>query len=313
MKKLILAAMTLIAASSSFGAQAVSRSIVCNGCSPQQTLDRVRGSAYGDWYVHDMLNRRITHYSIMKGMDIDRQVIKDVPITPAVQQQFNWIQELYDTTQTLNIQLRFNASGAIKTASVNTLHIANTRNAPLVAFEATAAGASMSAFDLINTPANQRTAINYMISKPKTEWMDYGLPLQTALATFTSRFAITQAIYPGPVIIQVTMEFNDGSTSKATWNINSNQWEYTLGSSLDAVGNPIPENPSQAVGVNERQNYVYPNTPDGVNAALRAAHNFRNIGLPVNTPVFRSGSNWIVACVRVGGPAGSVSCTGTPM
>ncbi len=48
------------------------------------------------------------------------------------------------------------------------------------------------------------------------------------------------------------------------------------------------------------------------NAALRQSRNFRDIGLPVGVPVFRNGSTWTVACVRVGGINGTVNCTSTP-
>lgn len=171
---------------------------------------------------------------------------------------------------------------------------------------------NMSAFDLINTPANQQAAINAM--QNQSGWLSsIPSPLQAALATFVSHFSITQALYPVPVFIRVTLQFLDGSSSRVVWNVATNQWEYMKGSSRDASGNPIPENPDQAAGGSANyQNYVFKSTPDGVNAALRQAQNFRNIGLPVGVPVFRNGSNWTVACVRVGGPSGTVSCTASP-
>jgi hypothetical protein len=120
MKKLILAAAVIVTASSSFIAKAESYSVVCNGCSSQQTLEKVQGRAYGDWYVHDMLNRKITHYSISRGADTNSQVIRNVPITSAVQQQFDQVQALYDTTQTLNIELSYKVLPGVKTATETT-------------------------------------------------------------------------------------------------------------------------------------------------------------------------------------------------
>jgi hypothetical protein len=170
----------------------------------------------------------------------------------------------------------------------------------------------MSAFDLINTPANQQAAIDAMESQ--SGWLSsVPSPLQGALATFTSHFIVTQTLYPVPVIIRVTLQFPDGSSSRVVWSIITNRWQYERGGSRDALGNPIPENPDQAAGGSANyQNYVFRSTPNGVNAALRQTQNFRSIGLPVGAPVFRNGSNWTVACVRVGGINGTVNCTATP-
>jgi hypothetical protein len=312
MKLRFLAAFGLVAASWSLSAAATSYSAVCNGCTAAQTLALVQGSAYGDHFVYDMLNRTITHYSVQKGKDIDHQVITKVAITPSVQTQFNWVQQLFDVTQTLDVELTYDDSAATKAASLNTLHTSAVISVPLVAAESTSAGAQLSAFDLINTPANQLAALNRGMSS-QTYWDNANLAIRTALATFTSHFVATQAIYPVPVNISVTFIFGDLSTAKFTWNVNTNQWDYVPGASRDSQGNPIPENPDQAVGAANRQNYVFPDTAGGVSAAYRQAQNFTNIGLPVGVPVFRSGSNWTVACVRVGGTDGTVSCTVVPI
>lgn len=315
MKMRFLAAISLVTAFWSLSAAATSHSVVCNGCTSIQTRQLVQGSPTGDYFVYDMLNRKITHYGIT-GFDIDHQIITNVTITPAVQTQFNWVQQLFDVTGTLDIEIPYSNSTATKVASVNTLHASAMYSPPSVVVKtATPLGAPASAFDLINTPANQAAAIAAMQSQHP--WGNASLVIQTALASFTSHFTVAQAIYPVPTIITVTFTFSDASTSQITWNVNANRWDYVPGSSRDAVGNPIPENPDQAVGgAANRQNYVFPNTPDGVSAALSQSQNFSNIGLPVGEPVFRSGSNWGVACVRVGGPTAdtaSVSCTATPL
>lgn len=311
MKLKFLAALGLVAASWSLSAAATSYSVVCNGCTTAQTLAVVQGSAYGDHFVYDMLNRKITHYSVLQGKDIDHQAITNVPITSAVQTQFNTVQQLFDVSGTLDIELAYSDTTATKAASVNTLHTAAVVSVPLVAAESTAAGASLSAFDVINTPANQTAAINAM--KSQSAWANASLVLRTALASFTSHFAVTQTLYPVPTTISVTLKFNDETTCKVTWNVDTDQWEYVPGSSRDSVGNPIPENPDQAVGgAANRQNYVFADTPNGVSSALSQWQNFKNIGLPVGVPVFDEGSTWTVACVRVGGLGGSVTCTVIP-
>jgi hypothetical protein len=125
---------------------------------------------------------------------------------------------------------------------------------------------------------------------------------------------VTQALYPVPTIISQTLTFADGSSIVIHWDVDANQWVVTPGSAKDGIGNPIPENPDQAAGgAAGRQNYSWPATNDGIGAASRASQNFGNIGLPVGVPVFRAGGTWTVACVRVGGAGGSVSCQGSPL
>jgi hypothetical protein len=312
MKTRLISTVGLVAALWSLDTAATSRSVVCNGCSPDQTYQLVEGAAAGDYFVYDMLNRKVTHYGIVKGMDIDRQVIKNIPNTPSVQTQFDWVQRLFDVTSTLKVELSYDNFAVKKVATINVLHTSNVYSNPLANQRATPIGGTLTAFDLVNTPANQEAAVAAM--RTQHPWANAELSIQTALASFTSHFTVSQAIYPIPVVIQVTFKFPDGSTSRIVWNVDANGWDYVSGSGRDAVGNPIPENPYQAAGGDaNRQNYLFPGTPDGVGAAMSQWQNLNNIGLHIGVPEFRSGSNWGFACVRVGGKDGKANCTRMPM
>ncbi|WP_199100651.1 hypothetical protein [Dyella sp. ASV21] len=294
----------------SFAAGATSYSQVCNGCTPQQTGQLLAGGGMppGDWYILDMVNRRITHYSVVASpVDVDKEHVSLVPITAPVQNDFNHIQALWDVTQTLDIQLSWQSSAKKVAASSQLRRVEH----PLaLASTGTPVGSDLSAFDLINTPANQAAALNQMMSAAG-KWGAASLQLSAALSTFASYSSVTQAIFPRQVNIQVTVKFTDGSTSTFEFNTDQGEWQYKKGASKDAVGNPIPENPDQAVGgSNNNQRYVFPNTPGGVDAAYRQSQNFNNIGLPVGVPVFREGGTWIVACVRTGpSDAQTTTCT----
>lgn len=306
---------TVLAAGAAFfltsNAMAASYSYVCNACTTAQTREMVQGSRTGNYFVYDMTNRRITQWIVGTGRDIDHLPITPVAISPAVQNQFNYVQSLFDVAHKLDIDLSFIMPSMPKVTSISAIRDTTTYNATTSAF-ATGTDNRMSAFDLINTPANQQAAINAM--QNQAGWLSSApSPLQTALATFVSHFRVTQLIYPVPVVIRVTLQFPDGSTSRVVWNIDTNQWEYARGASRDAVGNPIPENQDQAVGgTANNQRYIFRSNPEGVNAALRQSQNFDNIGLRVGIPVFRNGSTWTVACVRVGGVNGTVNCTSSP-
>jgi hypothetical protein len=310
MKKTLLSLVGLLAAIWSMSSAATSYSTVCNGCTQAQTRQLVQGSRQGDYFVHDMLNRTITHWSII-GTNPDTAKITLIAITPAVQDQFNWVLKFYDGFGTLNYGWDTDVSSAVTQVSVNTLHTANKLITPIVA-AGSAPGSPASAFDTINTPVNQNAAI-----AAATKWSTWGgasMNSVALLASFTSHFTATQVLYPVPVIISQTLHFLDGSTIAIHWDVDANKWVYTTGSAKDAIGNPIPENPDQAVGGQaNRRNYVWPATNEGVGAASRASQNFGNIGLRVGVPVFRAGGTWTVACVRVGGITGTVSCTGSPL
>lgn len=309
MKKVFLATAALLAATWSMSSAATSYSLVCNGCTQQQTRLMVQGSAQGDYFVHDMLNRQITHWSVT-GTDPDTAHMALVAITPAVQTEFNWVLQLWDSVGTLDPIWTTVASGAVTQATVNVLHTSTRVNTALVG-EGSPAGSPMSAYDTINTPSNQEAAI--AAATGYSTWGSAAQNLKAALASFTSHFVGTQIIYPVPVIITQIIELGDGSTISVHWDPNNNIWVYNPGSARDSSGNPIPENASQASGgAAQRANYVWQATAGGINDAMRASQNFSNIGLGVGAPVFRAGGSWSVACIRVGGPDGTVSCTATP-
>ncbi|MEO8778800.1 MAG: hypothetical protein ABI389_09020 [Rhodanobacter sp.] len=255
-----------------------------------------------------MINRDVTHFLITGNGD--NQVMRVIPNTASVVTQFNWVQQLYDVTGTLDIELEWNDSAAQKATSKNALHTSAVYLPNLkVSLTETAAHTPLSAFDLVNTPANQNAAIQAMTKQGF--WANPITAVKNALATFTSHFTLTQALYPIPVTIRTTLELANGSTCQIIWDVNTNRYDYVLGSGKDSKGNSIPENPDQAAGgAIGRENYIFSNSINGIDAATRAWQNFNDIGSPVSAPEFRSGSEWEVACVRTGGPSGPVTCTG---
>lgn len=309
LKKALLAAAALLAATWSMSSAATSFALVCNGCTQQETRQMVQGSEQGDYFVYDMLNRKITHWSVT-GTDPDSAHLANVPITASVQNYYSYVQQLYDSTGTLNPFWVTNASAAVVQASANVLHTSTKVMAPLAA-AGSAPGSPLSAYDTINTPVNQNAAI--AAATGWGTWGQAGSNLEAGVAAFASHFTPGQILIPMPVIISQQLTLADGSSIVIHFDVNDFHWHYTTGSAKDSTGNPIPENPDQAAGGSaQRQNYIWSSTPNGINDALRATQNFLNLGLDVGTPVFRAGGTWTVACVRVGGPDGSVSCTGTP-
>lgn len=299
----------MLSATWSMSSAAASYALVCNACTQQQTRQMVQGSAQGDYFVYDMLNRQITHWSIT-GSDPDTARLTLVPITTDVQTYYSYVQQLYDGAGTLDPIWVTNASAAVVQASANTLHTSTKVMTPFVA-AGSVPGSPVSAFDTINTPVNQNAAIAAATSWGT--WGQAGQNLEAIVATFASHFTPGQLLVPIPVIISQELTFSDGSTIVIHFDVTDYHWHYTIGSAKDSTGNPIPENPDQAAGGTiGRQNYVWPSSPNGINDALRASQNFNNIGLPVGTPVFRAGGTWTVSCVRVGGPDSPVSCTATP-
>lgn len=163
---------------------AASQSYVCNACTTAQARETVQGSRTGSYFVYDMTNRRVTQWVVGAGRDIDHLPIKAIAISPAVQDQFNYVQSLYDVSGTLDINLRFAMPPIPKATSFSALR-GDTTHEPAISAYLTGADNRMSAFDLINTPANQQAAINAM--RNQSGWLS-SVPtkLQTALATFVS-------------------------------------------------------------------------------------------------------------------------------
>jgi hypothetical protein len=121
MKKMSLVAAGSMAALWAINASAASYSYICNACTTAQTREMVQGSRTGDYFVHDMINRKVTHWAVGTGKDIDRLPITQVAITPAAQDQFNYVQALFDVARTLNIDLVFTMPPISKVTAISSI------------------------------------------------------------------------------------------------------------------------------------------------------------------------------------------------
>jgi len=265
-------------------------------------------AAAGDYFVFDMVNQRLTHWSIVGTPDSQHMTL--VANSSQVTTQFNQVQQLYNATKTLNFSAVYNVSNAVTATVANPLHTAAVYSTPKQIMAATGPGMPESAFDLVNTPANQSAALTAYGTET---FKAFGSYTEGWLATFTTYFTGVQALFPLPVIIDLTLQFSDGSTATWTWDPANERYVYVPGSGKDAIGNPIPESPAQVVGSTDRLNYIFPNTAAGTDALVRQLQNFNNIGVPAGAPVTTSTTGWGEACVRVGGPSGTVSCTPYPL
>jgi hypothetical protein len=103
--------------------------------------------------------------------------------------------------------------------------------------------------------------------------------------------------------LSITVQFPDGSTQRYDWSPSDHSWFYVPGTSRDASGNTIPDNPSKVGGSNgSTKNYVFPGTPQG---SLDAISWYQRVELwGVNTPSPQAPA--VLACVNAGG---TTSCT----
>lgn len=111
-----------------------------------------------------------------------------------------------------------------------------------------------------------------------------------------------------PIVMKITLEFPDGSTSVIQYDFKEGDFHYVEGSSHDAVGNPIPESPAEASGIGSKT-YVFPGTPEGSAAGAAQIDNLQKMGINIPYQVF--GSSWIIACSNVNGNL--PRCTAQPL
>lgn len=282
---------------------------ICNSCGPAALRQEAIDLGNGDHYIYDFVNHRLTHYSVAgqspkltsRGLVLSNAstYITQVPITADQQKIFDDVENFY------------NANGGsvfgFADSSVNILipsQTSATSNLRNTFGAATSASRPMTAFDMVQTPAYR--SLVYANQKSLSNMDGWSNNLKVAAGILVNDLNALPFIKI-PVSVKVRVRFPDGSTSIIDYDFAYGDFKYVPGSSVDGVGNPIPESLSEVAGTGSRT-YVFPGTLAGDNAANAQVSNMEKMGL--NIPIYHYSGGWILACSNTGGQL--PKCTAWP-
>lgn len=281
----------------SLSANASVTATVCNACGPADLRQEALDQGNGDHYLYDFVNHKITHYSIAgltprlasTGMVLTATstYITIVPIDSATQSVFNAVQDFY----VANNNSVYATAGEQISVSVNQEQFGlNVRHLGLTATSGTR---PMTAFDMVQVPVYRQMAIDTQTSFSHLD--AYPNVVRAAAGTVLNIVNIVPLVKV-PIIMDITLEFPDHSTSVIRYNFNEQKFEYVEGSSKDGVGNPIPETPQEVSGGGSKT-YVFPAGPIGEAAGSAQLANLERMGINIPVTVYHSG--WMMACSNV--------------
>ncbi|UJJ50585.1 MULTISPECIES: hypothetical protein [Rhodanobacter] len=270
---------------------------VCNACGPADLRQEALDEGNGDHYLYDFVNQKITHYNISgltprltsTGMTLTATstYITIVPIDSATQSVFNAVQNFYVSNHD---SVYATAKEQVSVSINQTQFGLNARHSRLTAMSGTR---PMTAFDMVQVPVYRQMAIDTQTSFSHLD--AYPNVVRAAAGTVLNVVNVVPFVKV-PIIMDITLEFPDHSTSVIRYNFNEQKFEYIEGSSKDGVGNPIPETPQEVSGGGSKT-YIFPAGPNGAAAGSAQLTNLERMG--IRTPVAIYHSGWTLACSNV--------------
>lgn len=230
-----------------------------------------------------------------------------VPNTTGEQAVFTATQAIYDSEGTVDLYAIIPISVTVDDVQTMGVHTQSLS----VGSKPASNGRQATAFDVVTTPVIKERAIAAALSFHQNSLFDYfRMETRIALTNWVNLIRVNLMNTPVSLIDRVIL--SDNSYFDMAFQYQNQTYVYIPGSARDAVGNYIPENNSAAGGgPGGHNNYIYPESPEGLGAGADMIDHLQGLGVGMRIPGgIQLNNGFIIACV--GTPSGT-TCTIIPL